>query len=164
MQKIIFVKYIAILLLFWSCNTEKPTQFSEEALQDTFITLDGTALPFQEILSQYKGKTVLIDVWASWCRDCIKGIPKVKKLQAEYPEIAYVFLSLDKNNSSWKNGIKKYQLEGDHFYMKSGWKGAFGEFLDLDWIPRYVVVDAIGNIKLFKAIKADDPDIIAAFN
>lgn len=164
MPKIMYVKYIAILFLLLSCNTEKPTQFSQEALQDTFITLDGTALPFQDILAQYKGKTVLIDVWASWCRDCIKGIPKVKKLQEEHSEVAYVFLSLDKTDSSWKNGIKKYQLSGDHYYMKSGWKGAFGKFLDLDWIPRYLVLDKEGNIKLFKAIKADDPKIAEAFN
>ena len=43
--------------------------------------------------------------------------------------------------------------------MQSGWKGSFGEFVDLDWIPRYMVVDKEGTIKLFKAVKADDKRI-----
>ena len=46
--------------------------------------------------------------------------------------------------------------------MQSGWKGAFGTFLDLDWIPRYMVIDKQGNIKLFKATKATDIKIIEA--
>ena len=48
--------------------------------------------------------------------------------------------------------------------MQSGWKGPFGEFLDLDWIPRYLVIDKQGNIKLFKATKAKDKNIIININ
>ena len=43
--------------------------------------------------------------------------------------------------------------------MQSGWKGPFGNFVALDWIPRYMVVDKDGNIKLYKAIEADDTKI-----
>ena len=43
--------------------------------------------------------------------------------------------------------------------MKSGWKGAFGSFLKLDWIPRYMVVDKQGNIKLYNSVQADDKNI-----
>ena len=151
---------LVILLTFFSCNTEKPTQFSEEALNDTFITLQGENIQFKDILNKHKGQTILIDVWASWCRDCIKGMPKIKKIQEENPDVVYLFLSLDKNINSWKKGIDKYQVKGEHYYMQSGWKGSFGEFLDLDWIPRYMVVDKQGDIKLYKAIKATDNNII----
>ena len=33
-----------------------------------------------------------------------------------------------------KRAFKKHELRGDHYYMQSGWKGAMGKFLDLDWI------------------------------
>ncbi len=151
--------FLVILLVFFSCNTEKPTQFSEEALNDTFITLQGENIQFKDIVNKHKGQTILIDVWASWCRDCIKGMPKVKNIQEENPDVVYLFLSLDKNINSWKKGIDKHQIKGEHYYMQSGWKGPFGEFLDLDWIPRYLVVDKQGNIKLYKATKATDKDI-----
>ncbi len=152
--------YLIAFLLFLNCKAQKtPTHFSETAKQDVFLTLDNQEITFQDILNSYEGKTVLIDVWASWCSDCLKGMPKVKQLQNEYPEVTYLFLSLDKKVEAWKNGIKKYEVNGEHYYMQSGWKGDFGAFLDLDWIPRYLVIDKKGNIELFKAITADDEKI-----
>lgn len=155
--------YLLILLFsIFSCNTEAPKQFSEDALNDTFITLQGDNIAFKDILETHKGKTILIDIWASWCKDCIQGMPKVKALQAEHKDVVYVFLSLDKNQNAWKKGIEKYKVNGEHYFMQSGWEGAFGKFVNLDWIPRYMVINKAGNIELFKAIKADDNQIIKA--
>ncbi len=154
------MNYLLVLLLsFFSCNTETPTQFSEAALNDTFITLEGSNITFKSVLEAHKGKTIVIDIWASWCGDCIKGMPKVKRLQENHKDAAYIFLSLDKTQEAWKRGIEKYNVVGEHYFIQSGWKGAFGEFVDLDWIPRYMIVDSQGNIKLFKAVKADDKRI-----
>ena len=152
--------YLLILLIsVFSCNTETPTQFSEEALSDTFITLDGENVTFQSIIDAHKGSVIVIDVWASWCGDCLRGMPKVKEIQNDYRDVTYIFLSLDKTQKAWKHGIKKHEVNGEHYLMQSGWKGAFGTFLDLDWIPRYMVIDKQGNIKLFKATKATDSKI-----
>ncbi|WOD42462.1 TlpA family protein disulfide reductase [Hwangdonia lutea] len=153
-----------LILLFsvFSCNTEVPTQFSEEALNDTFVTLEGNNIAFKDILETHKGKTIVIDIWASWCKDCIKGMPKVKALQSEYKEAVYIFLSLDKSQNAWKKGIENYKVNGEHYFMQSGWKGAFGNFVNLDWIPRYMVINKTGNIELFKAVKADDDKLIEA--
>ncbi len=155
-------KYILIFSFsFLGCKAqEKPTQFSEAALNDTFITLDGATTTFKAILETNKGKTTIVDIWASWCSDCIKGMPKVKALQRQFPNVNYVFLSLDKTQEAWKKGIEKYDVNGEHYFMQSGWKGPFGEFVQLDWIPRYMVIDQNGNIKLFKAIEADDEQLI----
>ena len=155
---------LVLVLSFFSCNTETPTQFSQEALNDTFISLQGESIQFQDILNKHIGQTILIDVWASWCRDCVKGMPKVKEIQKENPDVVYLFLSLDKNINSWKKGLDKHQVKGEHYYMQSGWKGPYGEFLDLDWIPRYLVVGKQGDIKLFKATKATDKNIITNIN
>ena len=150
---------IIMVLSVFSCNVETPTQFSEEALNDTFISLDDEVLTFETILEKYKGKQIVIDVWASWCKDCVRGFSKLKQLQEEKDDVVYLFLSLDRSIDKWKRGIDKYNIEGEHYYMQSGWKGPFGKFLDLDWVPRYLVVDAQGNIKLFRAVKADDKRI-----
>ncbi len=148
---------IICLLTLISCKAQEvPTQFSTKALNDTFTNVEGKQITFKDILDSNKGKTVVIDIWASWCRDCIKNMPKVERLQKNNPEVAFLFLSLDKTEASWKKGIKKYKPKGQHYYMQSGWEGAFGTFLDLDWIPRYLVVDKTGTIKVYRAIKADD--------
>jgi thiol-disulfide isomerase/thioredoxin len=42
------------------------------------VNTENEPIAFSEILKKYEGKTIVIDVWASWCSDCIKGMPKVK--------------------------------------------------------------------------------------
>ncbi|MFC4720788.1 TlpA family protein disulfide reductase [Geojedonia litorea] len=148
-----------LLVTILSCQTEAPTQFSEAALQDTFINSNDETITFAEILEKHKGKTILINIWATWCRDCIDEMPRVKALQEEAPDVVYVSLSLDRNVSSWKKGINTYNLKGDHYFMQSGWDGPFADFIDLDWISRYMVVGADGQIKLFDAIKANNTNL-----
>ena len=157
------MSYLLMLLIsVLSCNIERPTEFTAEALNDTFTTLQGDAITLKSILEKQKDKTIVIDIWASWCRDCIKGMPKVKALQSEYKDVVYIFLSLDSSQPAWKRGIKKYQVKGEHYYMHSGKKSAFADFVDINWIPRYMVINKEGNIELFKAVEADDDKLVNA--
>ena len=155
MKKLLF---LLAILLFISC--EKPTHFSEKALNDTVISLDDSSSTFKEVINQYKGKKIVIDVWASWCADCIRGLPKVKELQEEFPEVVFLFLSVDEKNDAWKKGIKRFNILGEHYNLPKGMKnGDFVDFVNLNWIPRYIVVDENGTISLFKATKATDKNI-----
>ena len=153
---------LGLLLSIFSCNTQAPIQFSEEALNDTFITQQGKSIAFKNILEVHKGKTIVIDIWASWCSDCIKGMPKIKALQKDYSDAIYVFLSLDKNQNAWKRGIKKYPIEGEHYFMPLGTKCAFADFVKINRIPRYMILNKQGNIELFKAVKANSDKLINA--
>lgn len=157
------MNYLLVLLLsFFNCNTETPTAFSEAVLNDTFTTFQGDQVTLKAILDEHRGKTIVIDIWASWCGDCIRGMPKVKALQKDYKEAVYIFLSLDRGEEAWKRGIKKYEVEGEHYYMQSGKKCAFADFVKIDWIPRYMVINKEGNIEMFKAVQADDPKLVKA--
>ncbi len=153
---------LIILITFLSCSKEAPTQFSEETLNDVFTTLEGDQKTLKSILETHKGKTILIDIWASWCGDCIAGMPKVKALQNQYKDVVYMFLSLDRGEQAWKKGIKKYNVQGEHYYMQSGKKSAFGDFVDIGWIPRYMLVNKAGEIVVFNVIEADDKKLIEA--
>lgn len=127
------------------------------------ITTNGDKMTFREILYNNKGKTIFIDLWASWCKDCIVGFPKIKKLQKQYPEVAYVFLSVDRGDRAWIRGIEKYNLVGQHYNFPKGQKkGDFVDFLNLWWIPRYMVIDKKGTIRVFKATSANDASILEA--
>ena len=154
-MKNIFLASLFVTTLL-SCQNRVETQFSEAALNDALLTLNDDSILFKSILEKHQGKTLFIDVWASWCKDCLEGLPGVKALQAKHPEVDFVFLSLDKTQKAWKKGIKRLEIKGDHYFMKSGWKGAMGTFLDLDWIPRYMIIDKQGKIKVFKAIETTD--------
>jgi thiol-disulfide isomerase/thioredoxin len=155
--------YFLFIILFAGCNLEKPTQFSKLALNDTVYDLNNTSFSIKEVLHQYKGKRVLIDVWASWCVDCIKGLPSVRNLQKKYPKVIFLFLSVDKSKNAWKHGIQRFQIKGAHYNLPKGMKsGEFVDFISLGWIPRYMVIDEQGKISLFKATNASDSAIIEA--
>lgn len=157
------MKQIAFLLLsiiFINCKPPADKQFSNEVLNAPIITSKGDEITFQKVLNTYKGKTVVIDVWASWCGDCIKGLPKLKEVQNNYPNVSYVFISLDKNQRAWKNGIKRFSIKGNHYYVNGGWKSIFAKNVDLDWIPRYIVINPEGNVVWYRAIHADDKNVL----
>lgn len=150
---------ICVTMLLFSCSVENPTEFSEKALNDVFTSINNEDVKFKGILAKNKGKKIVIDVWASWCKDCLKNLPEVKKQQEENSEVAYLYLSLDRDLDSWKEGVKRLKLKGQHYFMKSGWEGSFGNFLGLSWIPRYLLIDEEGKIVVFNKTKVTD-DII----
>ncbi len=151
MKKILATLALGITLT--SCNAQ--TEFSKESLATNLTTTDNKEISFEKILKQNEGKTVVIDVWASWCSDCIKSMPQVKELKAQYPDVAFINLSCDKTFDAWRNGIEKHEVSGENYLIKDGMKGEFGKSIQLDWIPRFIVVDKKGKIALFRAIEKD---------
>ena len=150
-------KIFALLVTFAivSCSNAQKTKFSKEALSETLLATDGGQVAFKDILKKYKGKTLLIEVWASWCGDCVKAMPKLKELQANNPDVAYLFISMDKTADKWKAGIAKHDIKGDHYMANDQMKGVFGKAIDLDWIPRYIIIDKTGKIVIYRAIETD---------
>ena len=151
------MKYLSLLILAImtiSCQSQSK-QFSEKALKTTLLSLDDKQIEFKEILKKHEGNTVLIEVWASWCGDCVKNMPNLKKLQENHPNVDYLFLSMDKTADKWKNGIEKHELKGDHFMANDGMKGVFGSAMNIDWIPRYIILNKSGEIVLLRAIETD---------
>jgi hypothetical protein len=71
---------------------------------------------------------------------------------------------MDKSFEKWNEGIKKHEVEGDHYWVndEKGMKGSFGQSIDLDWIPRYIVVNKEGSVDLYRAIEKDFDKITKA--
>ena len=152
------MKNIALLIIAltaFSCSQAQKTEFSKEALAETLLTTTGEQIKFQDILKKEKGKTILIEVWASWCGDCVKAMPKLKELQNNNPGVSYIFISMDKTADKWKQGIEKHELNGLQYMANDGMKGKFGQAIDLDWIPRYIIIDKTGKIVVYRAIETD---------
>ena len=145
----------ALVALSCSKNKNEKTEFSPAALSETLLAPDGSQVAFQNIIDKHKGKTVVIEVWASWCGDCIKAMPKLKELQSSNTDVDFVFISMDKAADKWKTGIEKHAVVGDHYMANDQMEGVFAEAIDLDWIPRYIILDKTGKIVLYRAIETD---------
>jgi len=159
-------KIISVLILFIGLNSfaqKAPevmkTEFPTKALQDKVVDNKGNSLTIEKALSKYKGKIIVLDIWATWCGDCITNMPALKSLHQNNPDVVFFYLSMDKTEEAWKNGIEKYKIEGEHFFLGNNWKGEFGTNIDLNWIPRYLVLDQKGKIADYYSVKADDPKV-----
>lgn len=139
----------------FGCSNAQKKEFSKESLSKKLVTIENTEISFKEILKKHKGTTTVIEIWASWCGDCVKAIPKVKEMQTNNPYVAYVFISMDKSFDKWQTGIEKHELKGDHYWVTDGMKGSFGKSIAVDWIPRYIVIDKKGKIAIYRAIETD---------
>ncbi len=164
MKRLILIMMWSVLTLVSCKKQEDKYAFTEKALNSTIFNDKDQEMTMQEVLELTKGQTTFVYLWATWCGDCVRGIPKIQALQSKYgSKIAYTFLSLDRKEMQWKVAIEKYNLKGNHFWFKGlkDWDDhKFTSFLDLDWIPRYMVVGKDGSIKLFRAIQSNDPKII----
>jgi thiol-disulfide isomerase/thioredoxin len=152
MKRIVLTMIIA--LAAFGCS-DAQQKFSKESLFKKLFTIENSEISFKEILKKHKGKVTVIEIWASWCGDCVKAMPKLKEMQANNPNVDYVFISMDKAFDKWQTGIKTHELMGDHYWATDGMKGEFGKSINLDWIPRYIVIDKDGNIVIYRAIETD---------
>lgn len=148
---------LSLMLLFTlsSCMRAQTTEFSAESLSGKLLDSDQKPIAFQEVLQKQKGRTTVIEIWASWCSDCVKAMPKLKEMQGNHPEVSFVFISMDKATDKWLAGIEKHNLKGAHYFSPDGMKGAFGASVELDWIPRYIILDKNGKIITWRAIEKD---------
>ena len=110
-------------------------------------TIDGKTFK----LSQLKGKTVVLDFWASWCPDCRKDAPEVVRMYKEYaPQgIEFVGVSMDTDVEAWRKacqqfGISYTQVSELKKFKETDIAKAYG----VKWIPSMVVVDKEGKVAL----------------
>lgn len=100
-------------------------------------------------LSDLRGKVVLIDFWASWCRPCRMENPNVVKLYNKYHDKGFdIFsVSLDKGRDEWLRAIKQDGLRWEnHVSDLKGWTSSGGATYGVTSIPSTVLVGRDGKI------------------
>jgi len=114
-------------------------------------------------LADLKGKVVYVDVWATWCAPCKREIPFLKELDKDYhgKNIAFVSISIDeeKNYDAWRTMVTEKELGGYQLMADKDWKSKFVEDYGIKGIPRFLLIDAEGNILNSDAPRPSSPEI-----
>ena len=139
-------------------------QFIQQDLDNKYATelvKVGTAAPDFKMktpegktlqLSKFaKGKTVVLDFWASWCRDCRKDAPEVVRMYEKYRQhgIEFIGISMDTDVEAWKKAIGQFgitypQVSELKKFKETDIAKAYG----VNWIPSMVVIGPAGQVKL----------------
>ncbi|WP_082489518.1 TlpA disulfide reductase family protein [Pedobacter sp. Leaf176] len=99
-------------------------------------------------LSQYRGKYVLLDFWASWCVPCREEHPLLRKLNAELKgkNLVFVSISMDSDQKSWRKAVADDGLTWIQLNDPLALKGSVAEAYALKALPFNCILDPQGKI------------------
>jgi thiol-disulfide isomerase/thioredoxin len=127
----------------------------DESFDFEMFDLDGNS----HMLSDFRGKYVLLDFSASWCGPCHKLAQELKGVHSNYKDtIVFISISIDKNKTAWKNMVENSDLPWPIYWGGKTLNNGLAANYEIGSIPKLyfinkdgVVVSRMGNIpmKLF---------------
>ena len=97
-----------------------------------------------------KGKPVLLEVWASWCKGCLQGMPELFNIYNKYKTKGFqVFcVSVDQSVDSWKEAVTKLGMpwETNYVYTEMMAPSSPMRLYNTMGLPMNVLIDGKGKI------------------
>ena len=123
----------------------------------TMMDIEGK----QVSLSDFLGKVVYLDFWASWCGPCMREMPhfkELKKRMADQPDLVFLYISIDTDTQAWRNTVERHEISGVHLNTPGRERGVPALY-NVKWIPCFYLIGRDGNIVSNRPPKPSDPDI-----
>lgn len=118
-------------------------------------------------LSDFKGKVIYLDFWASWCSPCryeMKNHAAALHKKFENKDVVFLFVSIDDNSDAWKKAIEEDKIEGIHVISPDGGRGQFTGRYNISGVPRYMIIDREGKMFDNRAPRPSEPITVSKIN
>lgn len=137
------IKTIFVFLLFLLIRSS----YAQDVIQLDNVKLD-------EVMNSHKGKPVLVNLWATWCKPCVEEFPELLKIREDYKDksLEVVFISLDFGDDAMERTTKFLKKVGVDF---ESYSNAFKSdedlinYFDMKWnggIPATFVYNKNGKL------------------
>ncbi|TMI61527.1 MAG: TlpA family protein disulfide reductase [Bacteroidetes bacterium] len=112
-------------------------------------------------LSDFKGKVVVMDIWAMWCAPCLAEKPLFKKVEEAFKDrddIIFIGVSHDgqAKKEVWKNFVEKKGWK--NIELLANYDESIGKYYKVEGIPRFMIFDKEGKIVTVDAPRPSDPE------
>jgi len=138
--------------------TEKLYTVRHLSIGKTAPDVEGTDLDGKKVkLSSYRGKVVVLDIWATWCGPCVAMIPHERELVKKMEGKPFVFLSIsaDAKKETLTEFLKKQEMPWNHWW--DGQSGPVMKAYKVRFFPTIYVLDSKGVIR-FKGVRGEAMD------
>jgi thiol-disulfide isomerase/thioredoxin len=110
------------------------------------VCFDATGKTYR--LSDFNGKLLYIDVWATWCGPCKREIPSLKELEEAYhgKDVQFVSISTDQDPKAWEQFLQKNSMSGLQLHQSLNMEESVSKMYIVNSIPRFLLIDKKGNI------------------
>ena len=157
MMKKLIMGVLMLLGLTTNAMAEDLDSLYAQSLLKVGIQAPNFELPTPEgkkvQLSDFKGKYVLIDFWASWCPDCRRISPNVEAIAKEYQgkDLTVLAVSFDIDKEAWVKYINRNGAPINEVHvseLKKMKESAVAKAFGVQWIPSLYLLDKDGKVLL----------------
>ncbi len=110
-------------------------------------------------LASFRGQTLLVDIWGTWCAPCIAEMPYLKALQKEYggrKDVRIMSIACDKKAEKWKGYLAKHPTTWHQYLITEQGNKMLDDVYFCEGIPRFIIIDKQGNLVCADAMRPSD--------
>jgi len=109
-------------------------------------------------LSDFKGKYVYVDVWATWCGPCKYEIPYLDTLETDYHgrNVVFISYSIDEDHAAWMKFVPEKNLQGVQIIGEKAWESQLCKDYKIRGVPTFMFFDPEGKIISVKMTRPSD--------